>query len=84
MRLVKVWADWCQPCHTLTKVMQGMDYESVDAETKEGMDFVAKYGVRALPTLLILDDDGEVVAQKTGLMGRPELERWVSTAKGEE
>ena len=79
MRLIKFWADWCQPCHVLTKVMEGMEYEPVDIETEEGSQLATHYGVRALPTLALFTDDGKLIEMKSGLMGKQDIERWIQS-----
>ena len=57
--------------------MEGMEYESVDLETEEGMEFARKYKIHSLPTLLITDDNGEKIAMRSGLIGRQDIERWI-------
>ena len=58
--------------------MEGMEYEAVDIESEEGIEFIKKYGISSLPTLLITDDDGERIAMRSGLLGRQDIERWIS------
>lgn len=72
-RVVKFHADWCGPCHTLTKVMDGLGYEVVDVETDEGREVMFEAGVSALPTLVFYNDDGEEVKRIVGLASRRTL-----------
>jgi thiol-disulfide isomerase/thioredoxin len=42
----------------------------VNAVASEGRTLVARYGVRFLPTLVVLDGQGEVVLQQVGLLSK--------------
>ena len=63
MRLLKFWADWCKPCKKQTEILKDFkDFpvESIDVEAEENAAIVDKYGVRGLPTLILLDNDNNV------------------------
>lgn len=77
MKIVKFEADWCQPCKALAKVMEGMDYTAIDIETEDGEELARSYGVRGLPTLMFVADDGEVLGVHMGLMSRNTLDQLV-------
>lgn len=68
--VVKFSADWCAPCHTLTDVMKGLEYETIDVETDEGREEMFEAEVQALPTLVFLDDNREEVERIVGLKPR--------------
>ena len=63
-------APWCSACKSLKleleRVSSGPLYEEVDADTEEGSALVKTYGIRGLPTLIKLDDSGEVKEALTG------------------
>jgi len=74
---VDVYAVWCGPCKALQKTTfkdpKAAAYYnknflniSIDIEKGEGPALAKKWGVQGLPTLLILDEKGKVLAQHTG------------------
>lgn len=68
MKLVKLYADWCMPCKALEETLQrlNIEHESVDIESLDGEGLSAKYHVRAIPTLLKFDDEGNFIDKLTG------------------
>lgn len=82
MKLLKFHATWCQPCKMLSKVMEDVDLgvpvENVDID--ENMELARKYGVRGVPMLALVEDDGTVVRTRSGMMMEAELVKFV---KGE-
>lgn len=76
--LVDFWAPWCAPC-----TMQGPICERVaekigekakvaKVNVDEGAQTAAKYGIRAIPTLIIFKD-GKPVQQFVGVRQEQEL-----------
>jgi thioredoxin 1 len=67
-RLIKFQAGWCSPCKQLTKTMDEMDikipisYVDIDSQT----DVAVTYGVRSIPTMIILDEYENVISKLMG------------------
>lgn len=74
---VDVFAVWCGPCKALQRTTfkdpKAAAYYnsnfiniSIDIEKGEGPALAKKWNVQGLPTLLILDENGKVIADHTG------------------
>lgn len=72
-----IYASWCGPCKylkttTFTDGEVGKFYNvsfvnvTLDGEKGEGAVLAKKYGVRAYPTLLFVNSDGEIVKGSVG------------------
>lgn len=76
MKALKFHATWCGPCKALSMVVEGVDnlpleIESIDID--ENMALAQKYGVRSVPTIVIVDSTGTEVKRKTGSMNESQL-----------
>ena len=75
MKLIKIYSKTCGPCKVLEKnlVESGVEYDSVDVTSEEGDDLIEAYGVRAVPTLLLVDDNGTLLNKHTGILNVDEI-----------
>jgi len=69
-------AAWCVPCRTLGPIIQestrhGVVYEKIDVDANQ--DLSIEYGVRNIPTLILLDENGEVKGRKVGLQSKQDI-----------
>ena len=70
--LVDFWAEWCGPCRMLTPIVEELSKDfgekvtiaKVDVDANQ--EFAAKYGVRNIPTVLLLKG-GEVADKQVGV-----------------
>ena len=81
---VDAFTTWCGPCKLMTKNVfpeptVGEFYNAnfinskIDMEKGEGIDIAKKYNVRAYPTYLFLNGDGELIHRVTSYFPAPEF-----------
>lgn len=77
MKLLKFYATWCGPCKMLSRVIEDaadqitLPIEEIDID--QNMEAAMKYGVRGVPTMVIVNDDGSEVARKVGMISEKDL-----------
>ena len=70
MKLLKFEASWCGPCKQLSEVMKGIDMPwpvaVIDIDKDRDTNII--YGVRGVPTLILMDENDNIVTRTTGAM----------------
>ena len=75
-------ASWCGPCQSMTSVVSGISnlmserLYSVKVDVNTSENEVRKYGIRSVPTLLLIKND-EIIAQQVGAMPAHRLMQWI-------
>lgn len=88
---VDAYTTWCGPCKTMAKEVftdstvaklynDHFINTQINAEQGEGITFSRKYRIRAYPSLLFIDGEGEVVHRATGFHGVNEFKLLGETA----
>lgn len=79
MIFVDAYADWCGPCKRMMKtsfadeeVAEYLNGQFINVkanvEDEKGEDFVNNYQIQAMPTLLILDSEGNLKQKSVGYL----------------
>jgi thioredoxin 1 len=82
--LLDFWAEWCGPCKALTPVLEEVSKLYSDKITfakmnvDENQESPAKYGIRGIPTLLLINN-GEVVATRVGGATKSQLQAFLDS-----
>lgn len=69
--VIDFWAEWCGPCRMISPIIEELskEYDGKALVGKVNVDhnpeISMKYGIRSIPTVLILKD-GEVVHKQVG------------------
>jgi thioredoxin 1 len=77
-KVLRFTASWCQPCKTMAKLMEDIDtnlpIEVIDID--ERSELAVDYGIRSVPTLVMLDENIEV-RRMVGLVTKEKLKNWI-------
>jgi thioredoxin 1 len=77
MKVLKFYADWCGPCKGLSMVIKGaadkitvpIDEVNIDNELMTSVE----YGVRSVPTMILVDENGTELKRMVGAMNEEQL-----------
>lgn len=80
MKCIKFSAEWCIPCQNLRipfeeiskdENFKKFSFEEVDIEDKP--DIARKFKVKSIPTILILDDNEEILEKIVGSVSKQKI-----------
>lgn len=78
-KILRFSATWCQPCKMLAKNLEtaqlDIPVEYVDIDSN--VTLTDDYGIRGVPTLVLLDD-GKEVSRLVGVKTADELKAWAN------
>ena len=65
-------ASYCSACRAIKPIVEkeapekGYELKFIDMDTEDGVDMAEKFGVRSLPTLVLVDENGNEVKKAVG------------------
>jgi thiol-disulfide isomerase/thioredoxin len=76
-KVFEFYADWCQPCSDLKKVMDKVqaqygdqiELKAINVDDKANAELVDQYDVSPIPTVIYMNPDGQVVGYSVGYAG---------------
>lgn len=78
-RVLRFTASWCQPCKALAKTLEDIktDVPISVYDIDENTDYAIEYGIRGVPTLVMLNGNTEV-KRLVGMTTPNKLEEWLN------
>jgi len=80
--LLDLWAPWCAPCRMVSPILERLARENagklklVKVDVDESPRIMTRFGVQAIPTLVILKG-GQEASRQQGAGNRAQLSAWI-------
>ena len=84
-KILKFYSPLCGPCKVLEKNLKdsGIEYVNINIFEDECIDnlgstdhLVEHYGIRSIPALVKIDDSGEVIDKKVGILSVEQIKEF--------
>ena len=78
-QLLKFSASWCQPCKALAGNMKHVDFGDVEVkeiDIDENFEEAKQYGIRGVPTLVLVEN-GVEVKRTSGVLMADKIEEFI-------
>ena len=73
MKILKFFGLWCGPCKALSKAFKDAKIEHQDIDVDENEELVDKYHIKSIPTVIVLDNEGEELGRFVGPRTKEQL-----------
>ena len=85
MKILKFTAPWCAPCKAMSvywdEVVAEFPFDVEEFNVDDNPDELKKYNIKSVPAMLIVDDEGVVLSNKTGALSEQQLMNWFGEFK---
>lgn len=80
--IVDVWAEWCGPCKRFAPIFERLsqqyeDIEFVKLNADENSEFLQKWSIRGIPTIMVFLDD-EPIFSHAGILSEGAMHDLIS------
>ena len=83
MKFIKFSAEWCGPCRAIKPIVERLSsepkYSSIEFKEinidEDDDDLSGKYSVRNVPTMLMVDDEGNAIERIVGSVSEASLKQ---------
>jgi len=79
-KVIRFTASWCQPCKALASILEEIDtnipIEVVDIDAQQ--DIAIEYGIRGVPTLVKVDENGNITGRMVGIKAKNLVEEFLN------
>lgn len=78
--LVKFSASWCGPCQMLAMNMKDVDFglPVVNVDIDDNLQLATQYGIRSVPTLILIED-GKELKRTNGALQEKQIKEFVAS-----
>ena len=79
MKLLKFEASWCAPCKQLSEVMKNVEipFPVSVIDIDENREAAMSYGIRSVPTLILVDENENQIKRVSGSMNQSQLTEFI-------
>ena len=79
-KVIRFTASWCQPCKALASILEEINtnipIEVVDIDAQQ--DIAIEYGIRGVPTLVKVDENGNITGRMVGIKAKNLVEEFLN------
>jgi thioredoxin 1 len=79
-KVIRFTASWCQPCKAMARRLEEIDtiipIEVIDIDAQQ--DVAIEYGIRGVPTLVKVDENGNIAGRMVGVKAKNLVEEFIN------